>query len=119
MNYKYSPIYKYGILFVVIYMFLKYQRIIPNDKLLLNSIVITLIIVMFDYMFIDEHPFIFGEDETQEVEEHYENENENKIETDETNANDIEEIINSYDSSIEQELYNDQNIQNEIQPYNY
>ena len=59
ITYKYPPIYKYGFLLLVIYMFMKYQKIMTNDKLLINSIIITLIILIVDNIIINNHPMLF------------------------------------------------------------
>jgi len=56
MNYKYPSIYKYAFLLIVIYLFMKHQNIMSQDKLLLNSIVITIIIGIVDFVIIQDHP---------------------------------------------------------------
>ena len=59
MKYKYPPLYKYCLLLLIIYLFLKHQKIIQADKLLINSLIITIIVGIFDYVLIDEHPSLF------------------------------------------------------------
>ena len=56
MNYKYAPIYKYALFFLIIYMFLKHQYILTPMKILSNAITITLIIMVLDYIIIRNHP---------------------------------------------------------------
>lgn len=63
MNYKYSPIYKYVSFLLIIYMFFKHQKIMNKEQLLLNSIIITLIICLLDYMLINNHTYLFANDE--------------------------------------------------------
>lgn len=58
MKYKYSPLIKYFLLLIIIMMFMKHQEIMTTYKLITNSLLITMIIITFDYIIIDEHPFI-------------------------------------------------------------
>jgi hypothetical protein len=37
-------------------MFFRHQKILPKDKMLVNSIVLMIIMITFDYLFIDKHP---------------------------------------------------------------
>jgi hypothetical protein len=95
MNYKYPPIYKYGLFFIAIYMFLKHQQLMTPDKLLVNSVVIALMIAIIDYIIIDNHPGIFEKKQQKSNVENFK---------EEINDQEIEEIINAYDMSIMQEL---------------
>lgn len=65
MEYKYAPIYKYVVLFILIYMFMKHQRIIPQNKILLNSLTITIIFAILDYMIIRNHPQLLNTKENK------------------------------------------------------
>lgn len=56
MEYRYSPIYKYIVLFIVIFLFFKHQKIIQDDLAIVNAIIITLMLVTFDYILIKDHP---------------------------------------------------------------
>jgi hypothetical protein len=56
MHYKQAPIYKYGITLVAIYLFIKHQHIMPNDKILKNTIAIILVMIIMDYILIHNHP---------------------------------------------------------------
>jgi len=56
MKYKYPPVYKYGLLLLTIYMFLKHQKILTSEKILINSVLIILIFFIFDNIIIDQHP---------------------------------------------------------------
>jgi len=108
MDYKYPPIYKYAIFFIAIYMFLKHQQVMTLDKLLVNSIVMTLIIILIDFVVINNHPNLL------------ENKNNDKQEDfcDDLSGKEIEEIINSYDMSIAADLESDDEEQNEdVQEY--
>jgi hypothetical protein len=57
MHYKQPPIYKYGLMLILIYLFIKHQRIIPNDKILKNAVVISLMMIILDYIIIHKHPY--------------------------------------------------------------
>lgn len=61
MTYKYPPIYKYGFLLLVVYMLMKHQKIMSQDKLLTNTIIITLIVGFVDFVIINNHPFLFND----------------------------------------------------------
>lgn len=56
MEYKYSPIFKYIILFICIFMFIKHLKIIVDHNNLLISIMIVIFTIIFDYIFINNHP---------------------------------------------------------------
>jgi hypothetical protein len=105
MIYKYPPIYKYGMLLLVIFLLLKHQKILSQDKVLTNSIIITLIIALFDYIIIDNHPGLLESNSESSSEKSTKVENflfDNQYDDD-----DIDEIIESYDVSILNELEND------------
>jgi hypothetical protein len=55
MEYKYHPIFKYLAFFIIAYMFLRHQKIMPNDLLLLNTLIITIFLIILDYGFIHNH----------------------------------------------------------------
>lgn len=97
MNYKYPPIYKYGILLLAIYMFLKHQKIMTAEKLLTNSLLITIMIGILDYILISNHPTLF---ETKNL-------NSDKENFDKLFDEDSEKIIESYDVSILDDLEED------------
>jgi hypothetical protein len=60
MSYKYSPIYKYSILLLVIFLYFKHQKSLPQEKILINSVIIILIFILFDYVLINNHPNLFN-----------------------------------------------------------
>jgi CBS-domain-containing membrane protein len=117
MNYKYPPIYKYGLLLLVIYMFIKHQKIMSSDKILLNSVIITLVVFIFDNVIIKDHPSLLEEmykKKSSQSDDDYD-------EQDDISDNELDEIINSYDVSIDERLNRnpreiDINIQRQ-QPY--
>jgi hypothetical protein len=37
-------------------MFFRHQKILPKDKMLVNSLVLMIIMITFDYLFVDKHP---------------------------------------------------------------
>lgn len=115
MEYKYPPIYKYGFLLLTIYMLMKHQKIMTQDKLLTNSIIITVIVGLIDYIIINNHPFLFADDYVENFEE---SSGRNYNDYDEFDDLD-HELLEDYDLSIEKELeslnsqynkYSDQNI---------
>lgn len=60
MNYKYPPICKYGLLLILIFLFIKHQHIMIDEKILFNSISIVLIFIAIDYIIIKNHEPILG-----------------------------------------------------------
>ena len=55
MEYKYHPIFKYLAFFIITYMFLRHQKIMQNDLLLINTLIITIFLIILDYGFIHSH----------------------------------------------------------------
>jgi hypothetical protein len=86
MKYKYPPIYKYGLLFLIIYMFFKHQQIMSSELLLTNSIMLTLIVMLIDYIIIKDQPNLFTFSNKMTGSEHFD---------DAFSDEDIDEIINS------------------------
>ena len=66
MIYSYPPIYKYCFLFLIIYMFVKHQKIMLPNVLLLNTIFIVLFVTLFDYVLIEDHPYPFVTESTED-----------------------------------------------------
>jgi hypothetical protein len=55
MEYKYNPIVKHLTYFLIAYMFLRHQKLMSNELLLANSVVVTLFIIVLDHVFISGH----------------------------------------------------------------
>ena len=55
MEYKYPPIIKYIVFFVIIYLFLKYNKEITPAEYLPVAILFSLILIILDYMLISNH----------------------------------------------------------------
>jgi hypothetical protein len=55
MEYKYHPIIKYLVFFIIVYLFIRHQNIMKNEILLANTLVITMYYIVFDYLFISDH----------------------------------------------------------------
>ena len=55
MEYKYHPIYKYLVYLIISYTFLRHQNLMPNDKLLVNTILLTVFVIIVDHMFVHNH----------------------------------------------------------------
>lgn len=88
MKYKYSPIFKYIVLLLAIFMFIKHTKILTNNNIFLISISILAIVMVFDYTIIDKHPnLLINSDEIEEFDDN--------IITNE----DIQSIIDNYDPS--------------------
>ncbi len=101
MKYKYPSLYKYCLLLLTIFLFLKHQKIIHPDKLLINSLIITVIVGVFDYVLIDDHPTLF-----QNASSHNINSKIEKFEELFGDIDDIETIDNEY-SNDNDELFDD------------
>lgn len=73
MEYKYPPIYKYTILMIIIYSFIKHQHIMPIDKLLFNTLTIILLIISLDFILIKNHTYMFDilSSKTNIITEHF------------------------------------------------
>lgn len=89
MSYKYPPIYKYGFLLLIIFMFFKHQKIMSQEKILINTVALTLFFGVVDYIMIENHPNLFYS-KNQDVD----------IKTREDFSEDIEEILDADDVSI-------------------
>lgn len=59
ISYKYPPIYKYSFLLLIIFMFFKHQKILSQEKILINTILITLFVGFIDHVMIENHPNLF------------------------------------------------------------
>lgn len=106
MYYKYAPIYKYGLLFLVVYMFMRHQKIMNYDTLLINTTMIVLVMFIFDSILIFDHPSLLEETHKKK---HKNSNSEITITDDE-----LDDIINSFDVNIDEEP-ND-NIQVNVNP---
>ena len=59
MEYKYHPIYKYLFFFVIAYAFMKHQNIMDDKRLIVNTIILTIFVMIVDQMFIHNNLTIF------------------------------------------------------------
>lgn len=55
MEYKYHPAFKHLTFFVITYLFLRHQCILSNEVLFINSIIITVFLIILDHLFIHNH----------------------------------------------------------------
>ena len=55
MEYKYHPLIKYITLFIIVYLFLRYQRTMNYEILFANTLVITVYYIILDQVFISNH----------------------------------------------------------------
>ena len=63
MKYKCSPIFKYIILLISIFMFIKHLSVLNDCQNFLISISILAMVITFDYILIENHPNPFVEEE--------------------------------------------------------
>jgi septal ring factor EnvC (AmiA/AmiB activator) len=59
MEYKYHPVIKYIVFFVIIFLFLKEQKTMTSELILGNTMLLTFIFVCLDFMFVHNHPSLF------------------------------------------------------------
>ncbi len=93
MIYKYPPLYKYVIYFVLIYLFVKHQNIVPSNILLLNSSFCLIVIIMLDNILIKDHTSLLG--------------NNFKIIIQKDKSDDIEELEDDEEEEEKEEEYED------------
>lgn len=55
MQYRYPPLYKYIVLFIMIYMFHRHDKVVQPIKALLNSLMFVFMIIAVDYIMIQNH----------------------------------------------------------------
>lgn len=55
MEYKYHPAFKHLVFFVIVYLFLRHQELMSNELLFINSIIITVFLIILDHLFIHNH----------------------------------------------------------------
>ena len=122
MEYKYPPIFKYIILLLCIFMFIKHLKIMVNYQNAIITIMITIMIIMFDYIFIDNHPEILGnsiekfsESDNIDIDDILKNYNIDDID-DIDDIDNIDDIDDIYD--IKNELDDDRDLQNLEYPTN-
>lgn len=59
MEYRYHPIYKYIAFYIILYAFIRHQKIMENNVLLVNTFFITIFVMIVDQMFISNNLTIF------------------------------------------------------------
>jgi hypothetical protein len=108
MDYKYVPIYKYAIFLITSYTFLKHQNIIPMNKLLINVVLLTLLIMGLDFVLIRHHPYPFNM--TDKIDDNYTYEKSHSKKSEHfslINENEIDDIIESCDLDEEENDYDE------------
>lgn len=55
MDYKYHPIIKHLTYFILCYLFLRHQNLMSNQILIINTVILTLFIIVLDHVFINGH----------------------------------------------------------------
>ncbi len=105
MEYKYPPIFKYIILLMCIFMFIKHLKIMVNHQNLMITMTIVIIIMIFDYILIENHPELLGNSTEKFIN--------SSLLDDSIIDKDIEDILENYNiEDIEKELNDDQELQN-------
>lgn len=118
MEYKYHPAFKHLAFFIISYMFLRHQKITNNELLIINSIILTLFMIVLDHMFISGHitPFeplkyeYIDENEIIDLKKEIKKEEKKKKKAErkeKKNRDDIEETVKLQE-------YHDQHTMNEI-----
>lgn len=106
MEYKYSPIYKYIILLICIFMFIKHLKIMINQQNLMITITIIIMVMIFDYVLIEKHPNLFS---LSKKEENFLS-SENIGDT--ISKDEIDEILENYDpEDMQKELDDDEQLE--------
>lgn len=114
MKYKLPLICKYSSLLICIFMFLKHAKILDDKTNILISLVFCWMVIIFDYMFIDNHPnFIYNKYKNEKFVESQISDHiilgnkvpniQNDITT--TNLDDNETTIDDYPSETESSNY--------------
>lgn len=67
MRYKYQPLYKYIALAAIYYFFFKYQNIMSFNLLIINTILLTLFILIIDLVSFDTYPPLLNLTEHMEL----------------------------------------------------
>jgi len=100
MKYRYPPIVKYGLLLISIFMFIKYLKLFPNEQILMLTVSIVAMVILFDYVLINDHMGLIGNVIFEDFE-------------DDTIISDIDidEIIEKYDKKNDAELDNDEELE--------
>ncbi len=104
MEYKYPPIFKYIILLICIFMFIKHLKIMVNHQNLMITISVVIMIMIFDYILIDNHTELLGNPKENFVD--------SSLLDDPIFDKDIDDILENYNiEDIEKELDNDEDLQ--------
>lgn len=117
MEYKYHPAFKHIIYFIISYMFLRHQKLMNNELLLMNTIILTLFIIILDHLFISGHitPFepltyeYINEKEIKKLEKEIKKEEKKEKKKKKINKN-----IDSIENTVELQNYHNENIMNEL-----
>ena len=123
MNYKYPPIYKYILLLLTIYMFLKHQNIMTDEEILTNSVIIVIFTCIFDYVLINGSPKLLDIDNKKDdsLEDELDLDEDDVFDDDEpikSSKNKKEEILNTV--TERENFYNeDPNQNNSLTPMYY
>jgi hypothetical protein len=102
MKYKHPPIFKYIFLLICIFMFIKHLKIMVNHQNLMISLSILSMITVLDFILIDNHPNLLGNDEVEDfIASH--------ISEDIITNDDIDDILNDIDiNNIQDDLNSDE-----------
>ena len=107
MEYKYPPVYKYALILVVTFVFFSHYKSITVDKYLAIALALTLIVLSFDYVLINNHTPLFDDnndivlDELIQVTEEKKEEDDNDTDDEEFDDEEID-ISNLSDRELEE-----------------
>jgi hypothetical protein len=119
MEYKYHPVFKHITYFIISYMFLRHQKLMNNELLLVNAIILTLFLIILDHLFISGHitPFepltyeYINEKELKKLEKEIKKEKKKEKKLKKKNK---KKNIDSIENTVELQNYHDNNIMNEL-----
>jgi hypothetical protein len=116
MEYKYHPAFKHIAYFVISYMFLRNQKLMNNELLLVNTIVLTLFIIILDHLFISGHITPFESLKYEYINEEEIDDIKKEIKKKEKKDKKLKKIkkIDSIEDKVELQNYHDNHTMNEI-----
>lgn len=101
MDYKYPPIVKYVLLYVLIYFFFEFQNMMPLEKNLIITFIILCMVIVLDYLLIRDHTYMF-----RGLKNPLDGTDDNDTDTD-ISEEEVEEILEEIESESESESMNE------------
>jgi len=122
MEYKYHPAFKHITYFIISYMFLRHQKLMNNELLLVNAIILTLFLIILDHLFISGHitPFepltyeYINEEELKKLEKEIKKEEKKEKKKLKKKNKNKKKNIDSIENTVELQNYHDNHTMNEL-----